>query len=235
MANPHPDAKRILFLASGDFRQASAVLATAGAIAAQTMREDVQITIVSFEQSIEGTFTERFGQNPRARLPIERIRRYVGARLVVVEDSFTRAVMMCHEKKPKNWIVIATSTFKLHSPGFNNLSEHQRHAIGYESIGRIDSLNKQWDRYGPPQGLRKVLISSAPDLDSSLSVYLPHQVLCGPILRPVSPVSKALRNWLARGPTLFVDLSGTPAEALQVANELWSVLDQADAVGYRDG
>ncbi|KAK4034463.1 hypothetical protein C8A01DRAFT_49169 [Parachaetomium inaequale] len=87
----------------------------------------------------------------------------------------------------------------------------------------------------PPAGLR-VLCAISSDLDYPLSIIPPHLVPCGPIVRAVGPVEGPLREWLARGRTLYVNLGthlrADVVEAGEMAGALRDVLDRAEAVGY---
>ena len=87
----------------------------------------------------------------------------------------------------------------------------------------------------PPPGLR-VLCAISPDLDYPLSVIPPHLIPCGPIVRAVGEVEGPLRNWLARGRTLYVNLGthlkANAPEAMETAGAFRDTLDRAEAVGY---
>lgn len=90
----------------------------------------------------------------------------------------------------------------------------------------------------PPPGLR-VLVSNAPDLDYPFDVLPAHVVPCGPIVRAapaVAAVDGELAAWLARGPTVYVNL-GThlqmdAGQALEMALAFRDLLDRAEEVGY---
>jgi hypothetical protein len=81
-----------------------------------------------------------------------------------------------------------------------------------------------------PEGV-KILVSSLPELDFPL--VIPDYVHpCGPILRDASPISESdvrLENWLAKGPTIYLDLGSicpvTENQAAELALALKTVLD----------
>ena len=80
-----------------------------------------------------------------------------------------------------------------------------------------------------PPGL-KVLVSTLPELDFPV-VVPPHVSPCGPILRVAPSVSETdpgLERWLARGPTVYVNLGSicrlTEDQALELALALKTVL-----------
>ncbi|EJT74266.1 hypothetical protein GGTG_08109 [Gaeumannomyces tritici R3-111a-1] len=83
----------------------------------------------------------------------------------------------------------------------------------------------------------KVLVSNLPEIDFPLSFIPSHLVPCGPIIRPARPCAEAspdLATWIARGPTIYINL-GThvryfgPQEPLRLAGALRMVLDRADS------
>ncbi|KAI3397269.1 hypothetical protein diail_11068 [Diaporthe ilicicola] len=86
----------------------------------------------------------------------------------------------------------------------------------------------------PPPGVR-LLCAMSEDLDYPFSVLPEHVTPCGPIVRPsrrLAEVDPALERWLARGPTVYVNL-GTqfavkPREALELALALRDLLDAAE-------
>ncbi|KAK2609868.1 hypothetical protein N8I77_003343 [Diaporthe amygdali] len=86
----------------------------------------------------------------------------------------------------------------------------------------------------PPPGVR-LLCAMSEDLDYPFSVLPAHVTPCGPIVRPsrrLAEVDPALERWLAKGPTVYVNL-GTqfavkPGEALEFALALRDLLDAAE-------
>lgn len=81
-----------------------------------------------------------------------------------------------------------------------------------------------------PAGL-KILVSTLPELDFPV-VVPPHVSPCGPIVRVSSSVSDTdpeLERWLARGPTVYVNLGSlcrvTADQASELALALRAVLD----------
>ena len=90
----------------------------------------------------------------------------------------------------------------------------------------------------PPPGLR-ILVSNARDLDYPFDVLPEHVIPCGPIVRAapaVADVDSELAAWLARGPTVYVNL-GTHLQmdvnqALEMALAFRDLLDKAQDVDY---
>ena len=84
----------------------------------------------------------------------------------------------------------------------------------------------------PPPEL-KILVSTFPELDFPL--VKPDQVLpCGPILRiapPITDADRELEKWLARGPTIYLNLGSlvklSEDKAVEFALALKTVLDEA--------
>lgn len=86
----------------------------------------------------------------------------------------------------------------------------------------------------PPPGVR-LLCAMSEDLDYPFSVLPAHVTPCGPIVRPsrrLGDADAALERWLARGPTVYVNLGTqfavSPREALEFALALRDLLDAAE-------
>ncbi|KAF6802332.1 udp-glucoronosyl and udp-glucosyl transferase family protein [Colletotrichum musicola] len=81
----------------------------------------------------------------------------------------------------------------------------------------------------PPKDL-KMLVASSPDLDFPLK-YIPENVIpCGPIVKSVASVGDVdpeLHNWLARGPTVLINLGSlsytTEGQAVEMATAVAAV------------
>lgn len=80
----------------------------------------------------------------------------------------------------------------------------------------------------------KILVANLPELEFPLKVIPRHIVPCGPLIRPAKPVAEVdpdLARWLARGPTIYINL-GTHVlmnedTAAEMATALRIVLDHA--------
>ncbi len=93
----------------------------------------------------------------------------------------------------------------------------------------------------PPPGLR-LLVSNSPEIDYPFDTIPPYIIPCGPIVRAspdVAEVDPALASWLARGPTIYINLgthlAATPKEAADMARAVCHLLDRADEAGYGGG
>ncbi|KAK3393451.1 glycosyltransferase family 1 protein [Podospora didyma] len=92
----------------------------------------------------------------------------------------------------------------------------------------LEDLNRR-----PPLGV-KYLVANLPDIEFPLQITPPHIIPCGPIIRPFEPVSRAdpwLAAWLARGPTVYINL-GTHAKttentAVEIAKALTMLFQRA--------
>lgn len=90
-----------------------------------------------------------------------------------------------------------------------------------------------------PAGLR-ILVANSADLDYPFDI-LPHHVIpCGPIIRPsldLGKVDQSLEIWLAREPTVYVNLGThlamTKSEAVEMAAAFRQFLDMADEKGRK--
>ncbi|KAM0326253.1 hypothetical protein ACHAQA_006850 [Verticillium albo-atrum] len=112
------------------------------------------------------------------------------------------------------------------------------HAVNLKTNNDIEFSD--WGRLTiPPPGL-KVILPSRPDIDFPFSLIPDHIKSCGPIVLPAPPVQEAdpaLADWLARCPTVYVNL-GTHAsydanEAAQLASALKLVLEEAEKRGEK--
>ncbi|PNP49595.1 hypothetical protein THARTR1_09675 [Trichoderma harzianum] len=90
-----------------------------------------------------------------------------------------------------------------------------------------------------PAGLR-ILVANSPDLDYPFDILPSHVIPCGPIIRPsldLGKVDQSLEIWLARGPTVYVNLGThlemTKLEAVEMAAAFRQFLDMADAKGQK--
>ncbi|KAL8371572.1 hypothetical protein RB595_001390 [Gaeumannomyces hyphopodioides] len=83
----------------------------------------------------------------------------------------------------------------------------------------------------------KVLVANLPEIDFPLRFIPPHLVACGPIIRPARPCAESspdLAAWIARGPTIYINLGShvryfSPQEPLNLAGALRMLLDRADS------
>jgi len=84
----------------------------------------------------------------------------------------------------------------------------------------------------PPPGLN-ILVSISPELDYPVAVMPSHLVLCGPVVRAIARLGAddPLRKWLARGPTVYVNLGthlkADPTQAAEMAAAFRHMLDKA--------
>lgn len=90
-----------------------------------------------------------------------------------------------------------------------------------------------------PAGLR-ILVANSPDLDYPFDVLPSHVIPCGPIIRSsldLGKVDQSLEIWLARGPTVYVNLGThlemTESEAVEMAATFRQFLDMTEARGRR--
>ncbi|KAF9876993.1 hypothetical protein CkaCkLH20_05259 [Colletotrichum karsti] len=97
--------------------------------------------------------------------------------------------------------------------------------------------------FSSPQPYLTILMASHPEFDFLMD-YKPENIIpCGPIMRPVSPVRSVdseLENWLARGPTVFVNLGTlswtTEDQAVEMAKAIRSVMiEWHDHDNHQDG
>ncbi|UNI13378.1 hypothetical protein JDV02_000127 [Purpureocillium takamizusanense] len=86
----------------------------------------------------------------------------------------------------------------------------------------------------PPEGL-KILLAARPEIDFPFDVMPKHMIPCGPILKPTQAIGDAdpdLAKWLARRPTVFVNLgthaSVTEKKAVEMAKALRHLLQRAE-------
>jgi hypothetical protein len=87
----------------------------------------------------------------------------------------------------------------------------------------------------------KFLVANLPELEFPLRVIPGHIIPCGPMIRPAAAVSEVdpeLAAWLARGPTLYINLGTHMAFneefAVEMATAVRIVLDHARSVLWRD-
>lgn len=93
----------------------------------------------------------------------------------------------------------------------------------------LDDLNQR-----PPPGV-KYLVANLPELEFPLSKIPPHIIPCGPMIRPaasVAEVDAGLAEWIAAGPTVYINL-GTHAKttertAVEIARSIAHLLAAAD-------
>ncbi|KAH7108985.1 hypothetical protein B0J13DRAFT_320538 [Dactylonectria estremocensis] len=92
-----------------------------------------------------------------------------------------------------------------------------------------------------PAGLR-ILVANTPELDYPFDILPSHVVPCGPIIRAsfnLSRMGQSLESWLARGPTLYVNLGShlemNASEAIEMAAAFREFLDRADAAKHFPG
>src|SRR5262249_38839724 len=108
-----------------------------------------------------------------------------------------------------------------------------------EGAARLTTLNDL--SLNPGLGIR-FLVANLPEMEFPLAV-LPQNILpCGPMLRPFAPLAEAdpeLAAWIARGPTVYVNL-GTHLFldenfAVEMATALRIMLERVRSVLWRDG
>jgi len=82
-----------------------------------------------------------------------------------------------------------------------------------------------------PPGLR-ILVANTSELDYPFDFLPLHVIPCGPIIRAsphIRSIDPSLGDWLARGPTLYVNLGShlemSPSEALEMASAFRILLD----------
>ncbi|EAQ91697.1 hypothetical protein CHGG_03632 [Chaetomium globosum CBS 148.51] len=108
------------------------------------------------------------------------------------------------------------------------VAAHVKKAVG------ADLVTFQHLMMRPPKD-RKILVSNRPEIEFPLAVVPKHLTPCGPVIRPVPPVTEVdgeLDAWLRRGPTVFVCL-GTHRnmeewEALEMAEVILRLLEAAE-------
>jgi hypothetical protein len=82
----------------------------------------------------------------------------------------------------------------------------------------------------------KFLVANKKQLEFPLRVIPPHIIQCGPMIRPAKPMEEVdpdLAEWLAQGPTVYINLGThaifSEAFALEMAKSIRILLDQAKA------
>lgn len=141
---------------------------------------------------------------------------------------------------PVPWQYIPMNAGLLFVLGFTMLTDTRlgeavrllRESTGNASL-RLITLADLGVVSAPPPGVR-LLCAMSEDLDYPFSVLPAHVTPCGPIVRPsrrLAEVDPGLERWLARGPTVYVNLgtqfSVKPGEALEFALALRDLLDAA--------
>ncbi len=79
----------------------------------------------------------------------------------------------------------------------------------------------------PPEGL-KVLLATRPEIDFPFDILPEHMIACGPIIKPSLSVQEAdcdLADWLAKRPTVLVNLGTHASYDEQHAKEMAGALD----------
>jgi hypothetical protein len=106
------------------------------------------------------------------------------------------------------------------------LATYIKSEVGAELL-TLSRLNQS-----PPPGV-KYLVANQPELEFPIRIP-PHILPCGPIIRPATPVTSSdpdLARWLAKGPTMYVNLGTqvqtTEWDALEIARALKQVLIKA--------
>lgn len=87
----------------------------------------------------------------------------------------------------------------------------------------------------PPEGL-KVLLASRPEIDYPFDVKPENLIPCGPIVRPSMPIQDAdteLAAWLAKGPTVLVNLGTHASYDEQHAKGMAGALDKLLEAGKK--
>lgn len=106
------------------------------------------------------------------------------------------------------------------------LASYVKNETGAELI-TLNRLNQL-----PPLGI-KYLVANRPEMEFPIRIP-DHVIPCGPIVRPApttAEVDPDLSKWLARGPTVYINLGTqvqtTEWDALEIARSLRQLLDQA--------
>ncbi|KAJ4857933.1 hypothetical protein T069G_08830 [Trichoderma breve] len=186
--------------------------------------------------------------------------------LTVIEPLFTPGLTLCNHLGI-NWIVLAPNTIKDFAvplqPRLAALWKYPivcsgmpfplpiylipanialnltllKNRVG-ESI-QLMTANELGVLKPAPTGLR-ILVANSADLDYPFDILPSHVVPCGPIIRPsleLSKVDQSLENWLAREPTVYVNLGThltmSKSEAVEMAAAFRQFLDMADAKGRK--
>ncbi|KKP02842.1 hypothetical protein THAR02_05072 [Trichoderma harzianum] len=169
--------------------------------------------------------------------------------LAVVEPLFTPGLTLCNHLGI-NWIVLAPNTIKDFAvplqprlaalwkyPMVKNAETLLKSRVG-ESI-QLMTANELGVLKPAPAGLR-ILVTNSADLDYPFDILPSHVVPCGPIIRPsldLGRVDQSLEIWLAREPTVYVNLGThlamTKSEAVEMASAFRQFLDMADAKGRK--
>lgn len=115
----------------------------------------------------------------------------------------------------------------------------RRYVAEHAGGARLTTLSEL--SLGPPDRGVKVLVANRMAMEFPLKVLPRHVVPCGPIIRPARPVGEVdaeLAGWLARGPTVYVNLGThvlmTEESAVEMATAIRIVLDHARSVAWRE-
>ncbi|EJP67803.1 UDP-glucoronosyl and UDP-glucosyl transferase, putative [Beauveria bassiana ARSEF 2860] len=179
---------------------------------------------------------------------IEKIIENVDPDLTVVDNLFTPAVTICYKLKPQ-WMVLSPNTYKefalakqpnqqyywKYPPDFKTaINNPVPGTLVSDAVGvmkkAIDTDYADWAYISiiPPEGL-KVLLASRPEIDFPFDVKPEHMIPCGPIIRPSMPIQDAdseLAGWLAKRPTVLVNLGTHASYDEQHARGMAGALDQ---------
>ncbi|KAJ0383090.1 hypothetical protein COL922a_011212 [Colletotrichum nupharicola] len=166
---------------------------------------------------------------------IRRIIEQVEPYLTLVDNMFTPGLTMARHMGIK-WMILSPNTLKdlalplqLKAAFFWKYPWARDHVT--ETIGaRIFDQQE----FGNPQPKLKMLMASSPEFDFPAELKPDNIIPCGPIMRPVPAVEEVeevdpeLLTWLARGPTVFINLGTlswtTEDQAVEMAQALRSLL-----------
>ncbi|KAL2259989.1 hypothetical protein VTK26DRAFT_6153 [Humicola hyalothermophila] len=137
---------------------------------------------------------------------------------------------------PIPWHHIPLNVFYVFLAIFRSLTDpalYAKRAHIQRETGAGEIVDMNYLTLWQPSGA-KILVANRPEIEYPM-VFPPHLTPCGPMLRPVRPVSEVdpeLETWLRRGPTVFVSL-GTllyleEHEAAEIAGALQQLLDAVD-------
>lgn len=114
-------------------------------------------------------------------------------------------------------------------------TKHFEETVGKKLRTPVDLLRNR------PESL-KILVASLPELDFPLQMLPSHLVACGPIIRPAPAIadsSPELATWLARGPTIYINLGSickvSETQAVEMAGAIKKTLDALDSRAAGDG
>ncbi|KAK3389165.1 hypothetical protein B0H63DRAFT_95075 [Podospora didyma] len=120
----------------------------------------------------------------------------------------------------------------------SNRRSIQRYVAEHADGAQLTTLN---DLSLNPNLNIKFLVANRPEVELPLRVIPDHIIPCGPMIRPAQSLKEAdpsLSEWLARGPTLYINL-GThmrfrEAFATEMATAIRIIMDHSRAVLWRD-